>query len=129
MVVFALLTVWERGFKGEKLKLSSFLYMVRLPPISTLLPYAALVRSPEASRVLVPSIAAPSMKVTLPVGIPAPGGTAETVMVKVTGSPYTEGLESESRVVVVSALFTVWERGFKGEKLKLSSPPYSAVMV
>ena len=49
------------------------------------------VACPEASRVLVPSITAPSMKVTLPVGVPAPGGEAETVAVKVTDWPNTEG--------------------------------------
>ena len=69
------------------------------------------------------------MKMMVPVGVPEPGGTAETVAVKVTNWPYTEGLELESSVVVVFALFTVWRSGLKGLKLKLSSPPYSAVMV
>ena len=38
-----------------------------------------------------PKDVVPSMKVTLPVGMPAPGEAAETVAVKVTDCPNTEG--------------------------------------
>ena len=43
----------------------------------------------------VPSVAVPSRKVTVPVGVPAPGAFALTVAVKVTLWPNTEGLVAE----------------------------------
>ena len=46
----------------------------------------------------------PFLKVTVPVGVPVPGGVAVTVAVNVTGWLNTEGLEDElSAVVVVAA--------------------------
>jgi len=48
-----------------------------------------------------------SRKVTVPVGVPDPGAEAETVAVKVTDWPKTEGLAEEVTVVVVFDLFTV----------------------
>ncbi|GAO05925.1 hypothetical protein TPA0598_01_02950 [Streptomyces lydicamycinicus] len=47
-------------------------------------------------------------KVTVPVGVPAPGATGATVAVKVTGSPNTDGSGDEVTVVVVDAWPTVW---------------------
>ncbi|GAO05922.1 hypothetical protein TPA0598_01_02920 [Streptomyces lydicamycinicus] len=47
-------------------------------------------------------------KVTVPVGVPAPGATGATVAVKVTGCPTTDGSGDEVTVVVVSAGSTVW---------------------
>jgi hypothetical protein len=51
---------------------------------------------------------APSLTVTVPVGVPAPGGVATTVKVTVTGCPTTTevGL-TEVIVVVLFALATV----------------------
>ena len=43
-------------------------------------------------RVPVPKVVAPSLKVTVPEGVPTPGETAATVAVKMTGWPDTEGL-------------------------------------
>jgi hypothetical protein len=48
----------------------------------------------------------PSRNVTVPVGVPAPGGTAATVAVKVTDWPKTEGFTDEVTAVSVLALLT-----------------------
>ena len=48
----------------------------------------------------------PSRNVTVPVGVPVPGATGETVAVKVTDWPKTEGFADEVTAVVVSALLT-----------------------
>src|SRR2546429_1152863 len=48
-----------------------FFLMIRRPPRSTLFPYTTLFRS------TVPSTVAPSLKVTVPVGTPAPDVTVE----------------------------------------------------
>src|SRR5438046_909342 len=56
---------------------------------------------PEAVRVPVPSMLEPSLKVTVPVGVPAPLVFAFTVAVKVTGCPDTDGLIEETTPVVV----------------------------
>lgn len=49
----------------------------------------------------------PSRNVTVPVAVPAPGATAETVAVKVTDCPNTDGFTDEVTAVVVSAFITV----------------------
>jgi hypothetical protein len=51
-------------------------------------------------------VVAPSVKVTVPVGVPAPGAVAATVAVKVTVCPNTDGLAVELTVVLLLALFT-----------------------
>ncbi len=56
---------------------------------------------PEAFRVPVPRVLGPSLKVTVPVGVPAPLVLAFTVAVKVTGCPDTDGLIEEMTPVVV----------------------------
>ena len=58
-------------------------------------------------KLAVPSVAAPSRKVTVPVGVPAPGVTALTVAVKVTDWPNTDGFTDEVTVVELLALLTV----------------------
>ena len=74
---------------------------------------------------LVPSI----LNCTVPAVVPAPGDTAATVAVKVTGWPKTDGLRDGDTVVVVAAWLTVCDRADDALSLKLVSPPYSAVMV
>jgi hypothetical protein len=69
------------------------------------------------------------MKVTVPVGVPAPGGTALTVAVNVTDWPETDGLAPELTEVVVEALFTVCVSPEEVEVSKFVSPPYSAEIV
>ena len=77
-----------------------------------------------ALSVPVPKVAAPSLKVTVPVGVPLPGAEALTVAVKVTDWPETEGLAEEATVVVVLAALMVWVRGAPvlSLPLKLVSP-------
>src|SRR6266404_1847971 len=56
---------------------------------------------PELFRVPVPRVLGPSLKVTVPVGVPAPGLFAFTVAVKVTACLDTEWRSEEVRPVVV----------------------------
>ena len=60
-----------------------------------------------ALSVPVPMGLPPSRNVTVPVGVPAPGATGETVAVKVTDWPKTDGFADEVTAVVVSALVIV----------------------
>ena len=52
----------------------------------------------------VPSVVDPSRNVTVPVGMPAPGGVAMTVAVRFTDWPNTEGLAEAVTVVVSSGV-------------------------
>ena len=47
-----------------------------------------------------PITVAPSWKVTIPLGVPAPEGTADTVAVNETACPKLDGLGEEARKVV-----------------------------
>src|SRR5438445_694456 len=80
-------------------------------------------------RLPVPRVVAPSLKVTVPVGVPAPGATALTVAVNVTGWPNTVGVAEEMTDVDELALLTVWVNGAAVLllPLKLPSPLYTAV--
>src|SRR5262249_56921785 len=62
---------------------------------------------PPAPTATVPRITLPSWKVTVPVGVVAPGATAATVAVKVTAWPVTAGLTDDRRATVVAAGLTV----------------------
>src|SRR5215217_1681587 len=75
----------------------------------------------------VPRVVAPSMKVTVPVGVP--GVVDVTVAVKVTDCPTTEGLRPDVTVVVDGACPIVCERPGDVDPLKLASPAYTALMV
>src|SRR5437867_8878683 len=66
----------------------------------------ASVTWPELS-VPLPRLVAPSLNVTVPVGVPVAGATALTVAVKNTVWPDTEGLSDEETVVVVLPGVTV----------------------
>ena len=57
--------------------------------------------------VLVANAVAPSLNVTVPVGVPVPGAVALTVAVIVTDCPNTEGLADDASAVELLALFTV----------------------
>ncbi len=76
---------------------------------------------PEA-RVLVASEVAPSLKVTVPLGVPLAGGTALTVAVKATDCPNTDGLVPETSAVVVLILLTIWLKIEEVLERKLPSP-------
>ena len=54
-----------------------------------------------------PRFTPPSMNCKVPLAVPDPGATAETVAVKVTACPKTEGLVSEAKVVELEAWLTV----------------------
>ncbi len=58
----------------------------------------------------VPRVVLPSRKVTLPVGVPAPGATALTVAVRVTFWPVIPGLGATVRLVLVLLACTVSPR-------------------
>src|SRR5437867_474415 len=61
------------------------------------------------TRVTPPSTLVPSsVNCTVPVRVPAPGETAFTVAVKVTGLSKMDGFEDELTAVVVLALLTAW---------------------
>ena len=55
----------------------------------------------------VPIVVVPSLKLTVPVGEPAPGDVTLIVAVKVTNSPVVDGFEFELTAVVVLAGFMV----------------------
>ncbi|GAA5610956.1 hypothetical protein Spla01_02103 [Streptomyces platensis] len=68
------------------------------------------------------SVGPPLMaKVTVPVGVPEPGGTGATVAVKVTVCPDTDGSGDDVTVVVVAAWLTVWV-SVPADEVKLASP-------
>ena len=75
-----------------------------------------------AVKLAVPSVAAPSRNVTVPVGVPVAGATALTVAVKVTAWPKRDGFNDEVTVVELLALFTVWVRAEEVLLLKFVSP-------
>ena len=74
------------------------------------------------SSVALPSRVEPSLKLTLPVGVPAPGAVTLTVAVKVTFCPKTDGLGALLRVVLVPAVATVLVTALEVLLLKLPSP-------
>src|SRR5436190_459880 len=63
-----------------------------------------------------------AVKVTLPVGVPLPGATALIVAVKTTDWPKTDGLTEEARAVALLAWPTVWVITAEVFVLKLPSP-------
>src|SRR5437868_14831205 len=88
------------------------------------------VATPEALRVPGPRTVAPSRKLTVPVGVPAPGAVAVTVAVNVTDAPTIEGLLPETSAVEVAALFTTCESAAVLVLVpKFESPPYAALRV
>ena len=56
----------------------------------------------------VPIVVEPSLNVTVPVAVPAPGALTATVAVNVTDSPTTDGFCDDASDVLVEAVFTVW---------------------
>jgi hypothetical protein len=71
----------------------------------------------------VPRVVLPSLKVTVPVGVPAPGATAATVAVNVTDWPKTDGVPDVAIDVVVDAWLTTCEMAGEVLVVKLVSPP------
>jgi hypothetical protein len=81
------------------------------------------VATPEPFSVPVPNVVAPSLNVTVPVGVPAPGATAVTIAVRVTDWPNTDGFRDEVSAVVVLAGPTVCVIADEVLPLKLVSLP------
>ena len=79
--------------------LIAWLPLVNLDVVKTALP--------AVLNVTVPNLLAPSKKVTVPLGLPAPGLTTATVAVKVTDWPTSEEGAELTIVVVAAALLTV----------------------
>ena len=69
-----------------------------------------------------------SVNVTVPVGVPVPGATADTVAVNVTDWPDTDGLPDDVTDVEVVILLTVCVR-VKVFAALFESPEYAAVIV
>ena len=88
------------------LKLASSTYSAVIEWDATVSNDVAKVVIPEAFNVPVPMLATPSLNVTEPVGIPAPGAAADTVAVNVTDSPNNVGFTVDVNPVVVDALST-----------------------
>ena len=89
------------------------------------------VATPEPFSIPTPIWFGPSLKITLPVGVPEPGDTAPTVAENVTVCPKLDGLSEELTDVEVLAWFTVCETPVDVllAKLKFVSPLYVAVIV
>jgi hypothetical protein len=64
----------------------------------------------------------PSLKVTVPVGVPPPGATTLIIAVNVTGCPNVEGFAEETAAVVVFAWLTAWLSTAEVLVMKLESP-------
>jgi hypothetical protein len=71
----------------------------------------------------VPMAVAPSLNVTLPVGVPKPGLFTDTVAVKTTDWPNTDGFDAGVTAVAVEAAVTFCVTLDDVEPLKLPSPP------
>src|SRR5438270_3433008 len=65
----------------------------------------------------------------MPVGTPAPGPTAETLVVIETGWPYTVGLIDELIVAALPSRFTPWMNAGEVADRNVLSPEYCAVIV
>src|SRR5579872_153561 len=130
LVVPSLFTVWVRTEEVLPVKLV-------LPPSTAVMECDPTVRVevvkvalPLPSRVPVPKVELPFLKVTVPLGTPLPGAVAVTGAVKVTGWLKTDGLADELTAVVVADLFTTW-----GEPLSLPLlfaqpvPPVKAAVI
>jgi hypothetical protein len=86
-----------------------------------------MVALPVLSKGADPTVVAPSTKLTLPDGIPAPGTV--TVALKVTVWPKVLGLGVEASAVELGLLLMVSETGADAEPEKLLSPEYVAVIL
>jgi hypothetical protein len=73
-------------------------------------------------KVLVPSVVLPSLKSTVPVGVPEPGADAVTVAVNVTLWLRIEGLTEVLIAAKVDALLTVCVRADDVLPMKVASP-------
>ena len=66
-----------------------------------------LIEAEKPESALEPSEVSPSKNVTVPLGVPDPGASTETLAVSVTDCPNTDGFGVLATVVAVEAVFTV----------------------
>jgi hypothetical protein len=107
VVVFALLTVWL-SVPVEKLKFESPLYVaenVTAPVVPGVSWHEAVPPESVRKHVVGP---ADCDTCTVPVGVPAPGEAAATVIFSVTACPNTLGSGLDVIVTVLFALLTWW---------------------
>ena len=97
-------------------------------PAARLLVEKVAVKGAVAESVPLPITVVPSRKLTVPVGVPAPGADTATVAVNVTLCPNVDGFRDEVRAVVVLALLTTWDTAVLVLPLKLVLPRYCAVI-
>jgi hypothetical protein len=96
--------------------------MVCLPTTSVEMVNVASATPPTTWIVPVPTTVEPSLKVTVPVGKPAPGATTLSLAVKVTACPELTDLAEALTTVLVPALDTARASAADVLILKLLSP-------
>jgi hypothetical protein len=74
-------------------------------------------------REALPMVVEPSLNVTVPVGVPEPGGNGLTVAVNVTAWLPPHGLREEVNNVFVAALLISWTSVGETPPEKFASPP------
>ena len=124
LVLVALFTVWVNT--GEVLPLKSVLpaYTPVIEWLATDKVDVVNVALPLLS-VPVPSVVDPSLKVTVPVGVPP---LDVTVAVNFTEAPKVDGFSEDVTEVELAAALTVCVSTAEVLPLKLVLPPYTAVM-
>ena len=101
ILLFALLTTWESVPEVLVVKLLSPLYTAVIEWVAT--ERLDVVNDAEPPLIgTVPSVAAPSLKVTLPVGVPEPDAGL-TVAVNLTDWPKADGFSEDTTAVLVPA--------------------------
>jgi hypothetical protein len=91
--------------------------------VATLSVLVLKVATPALFRVCVLNAEVPSMKVTVPVGVPSPGDAVVTVAVSVTVCWNELGFGSDVSAVEVVAWLTTWETAVDVLDPKLVLPP------
>ena len=124
IVTFALFTTCDIAAEVDALKLVSPLYIAVMEWVATDSDEVASVATPLVM-VLVAIDTPPSLKVTVPDGVPTPD---VVVAVKVTEVPNVDGFNEEPSAMATFALLTVCDNAAEVLALKLVSPLYTAVM-
>ena len=118
------LTVCVTGGEVLVVKFPSPLYTAVRLWVPTLNDEIGNVATPEAFSVTVPRVVAPSLNVTVPVGVPI---EEVTIDVNVTAWPYVDGFSEEESAVELVALLTVCTSADEVLPAQLASPLYTSV--
>src|SRR5436190_451901 len=121
--------ICDTGADVLRMKLESPLYAAVIECRPTASADVTSVACPNPFTATVARIALPSVNVIVPVARPAPGNTAFTAAINVTGVSALDGFKLDASVVEVFALFTDWVVAGEVLALKLLVAPYAAVMV